>query len=107
MSSGKINTQIKIPNISFHRLHNLGFKYSSYFNCYVFIFPLFFYNRIPTSFCRFRLYKLDNIIEYDIINQNREFMALYYDREFGNAKEFIRHIDYKVHKKLKTMGFIN
>lgn len=101
-----INTQIKIPNISYHRLYNLGFKYSFEYECYVYIFPLFFYYKRPTIFCRLRLYKLDNIIEYDIINQNQDLEAFYYDREYGNADDYIRHIDSKINKKLQVMGFI-
>lgn len=101
-----INKSFHCNSVSTYHLYNLGFRYSPYYECHVLVFPVFFYKKIPTVFCRLRLYRLDNIIEYDIINQNQQPIAFYYDREFGNAKDYIRTINFKVYKKLKSLGFI-
>lgn len=104
MNNKKNKNQYCLLDTSLSYIHNLGFRYSSYYECYIYTFPVAFYNRTPTILCRLRLYKLDNIIEFDIIRMNNEPLAFYYDREFGNAKDYIKKIDSVVNRRIKSMG---
>lgn len=91
---------------SYRNIFNLGFKYSHDYECYIYLFPIIYYNKIPTVWCRVRYYRLDNSLEYDIIKTSGELLAIYHDREFGNAQKYIKKIDNIIRKKFKTMGII-
>ena len=104
MNNKKNKNQYCLLDTGLSYIYNLGFHYSTYYECYIYTFPVVSYNRIPTILCRLRLYKLDNIIEFDIIKTDNRPLALYYDREFGNAKNYIRYIDNRVHRKMRAMG---
>lgn len=86
-------------------LHGLGFHYSVDNENYVLTFPILRYKGRPTLLCKLVYNIVDNTLTYDIINTNNELLALYYDREYGNAEEFIKKIDSIVDRKMKAMGF--
>lgn len=104
MNNKKNKNQYCLLDTGLSYIYNLGFRYSSYYECYIYTFPVNFYNNLPTIFCRLRLYKLDNIIEFDIIKADNKPLAIYYDKEFGNAKNYIKYINNKVYKKMRAMG---
>jgi len=68
-------------------------------------FPIIRYKGRPTLFCRLVYNILDNTLVYDIMKSNKEPLAIYYDREFGNAEDYIKKIDSIVNKKIRAMGF--
>lgn len=90
---------------SYRNIFNLGFKYSHDYECYIYLFPVIAHYKIPCVWCRVRYYRLDNSLEYDIIKASGELLAIYYDREFGNAQKYIKKIDSIVDRKMKAMGF--
>lgn len=104
MNNKNKNKQYCLLDTNVSYIYNLGFRYSSYYECHIYVFPVAHYKKIPTVFCRLRLYKLDNIIEYDIIKPNKSFASFYYDRNYGNAKNYIKYIDNKIYKRMKAMG---
>ena len=99
--------QIKyyLSNPVIYHIRHLGFHYSIDAENYILLFPIFKYKGRPTLFCRLVYNILDNILSYDIIKPNKEPLAIYYNREFGNAKEYIKKIDSIVNRKIKAMGF--
>ena len=97
------NYYIPYP-IPYH-LRQLGFHYSIDNENYSLVFPILRYNGRPTLLCKLVYNIVDNVLSYDIINTNNEPLALYYDREYGNAEEFIKKIDSIVDRKMKAMGF--
>lgn len=99
------NKKYFLPNPTIYHLRQLRFHYSINDEGYVLIFPILKYNKKPTLFCKLVYNKLDNIGAYDIIKTNGERLAIYYNREFGNAENYIKKIDSIVNRKLKTMGF--
>ncbi len=100
-----MNNRYYSPNSTLYHLRQLGFHYSVYDEAYVLLFPIMKYKTRPVLFCKLVYNKLDNSIAYDIIKPNNERLAVYYDREFGNAKNYIKKIDSIVDRKLKAMGF--
>jgi hypothetical protein len=92
-------------NPTIYQIHQLGFHYSIYNEAYILIFPIKRYKRRQTLFCKLVYNILDNTLTYDIINSNNELLALYYDREFGNARNYIKKINSIVNKRIKAMGF--
>lgn len=94
-----------LPYTTPYYLHGLGFHYSVDAENYILLFPIFKYKGRPTLFCRLVYNILDNTLVYDIIKPNKEPLALYYDREFGNAKDYIKKIDSIVNRRIKAMGF--
>ena len=99
--------QIKyyLSNPVIYHIRHLGFHYSIDAENYILLFPIFKYKGRPTLFCRLVYNILDNILSYDIIKPNKEPLAIYYNREFGNAKEYIKKIDSIVNRRIKAMGF--
>lgn len=91
---------------SYRNIFNLGFKYSHDYECYICLFPVIAHYKIPCVWCRVRYYRLDNSLEYDIIKASGELLAIYYNREFGNAQKYIKKIDNIIRKKFKAMGII-
>lgn len=100
-----MNDKYYLPNPTIYYIRHLGFHYSIDAENYILLFPIFKYKGRPTSFCKLVYNILDNKLGYDIINANKEPLALYYDREFGNAEDFIKKIDSIVHRRIRTMGF--
>lgn len=100
-----MNNRYYLTNPTLYYIHQLGFHYSLNDENYILLFPIFKIKGRPTLFCKLVYNIVDNILMYDIIKPNNEHSALYYDREFGNAKEYIRRIDSIVNRKIKAMGF--
>lgn len=100
-----MNDKYYLPNPTIYYIRHLGFHYSIDAENYILLFPIFKYKGKPTSFCKLVYNILDNKLGYDIINANKEPLALYYDREFGNAEDFIKKIDSIVYKRIRIMGF--
>ena len=100
-----MNNKYYLPNPTIYHIRHLGFHYSIDAENYILLFPIFKYKGRPTSFCKLVYNILDNKLDYDIINANKEPLALYYDREFGNAEGYIKKIDSIVNKRIKAMGF--
>ena len=99
--------QIKyyLPNPVIYYIRHLGFHYSIDAENYIMIFPILKYKGRPTLLCRLVYNILDNTLVYDIMKSNKEPLAIYYNREFGNAKEYIKKIDSIVNRRIKAMGF--
>lgn len=100
-----MNNKYYIPYPTPYHLRQLGFHYSIDSENYILTFPILRYKGRPTLLCKLVYNIVDNILSYDIINTNNEPLALYYDREYGNAEEFIKKIDSIVDRKMKAMGF--
>ena len=100
----KIN-KYYLTNPSLYYIYQLGFHYSSYNEGYVLIFPITRYKGRPTLFCKFVYNIVDNILTFVIIRPNNELNSTYYNRMYGNAKDYIKKIDSIVGKKIKSMGF--
>lgn len=103
-----MNNRYYLPYLPYtipYYLHGLGFHYSVNSENYILTFPILRYKGRPTLLCKLVYNILDNILSYDIIKPNKEPLAIYYDREFGNAKDYIKKIDSIVGKKIKSMGF--
>lgn len=100
-----MNDKYYLPNPVIYHIRHLGFHYSIDAENYIMIFPILKYKGRPTLFCRLVYNILDNELHYVIINSNNEPLALYYDREFGNAKDYIKKIDSIVNRRIKSMGF--
>ena len=94
-----------LPYITPYCLYGLGFHYSVDSENYILTFPIIRYKGRPTLLCNLVYNILDNTLHYDIINSNNELLALYYDREFGNARNYIKKIDSIVNRRIKAMGF--
>ena len=94
-----------LPNPVIYHIRHLGFHYSVDSENYILTFPIIRYKGRPTLLCKLVYNILDNELHYDIINSNNELLALYYDREFGNAEDYIKKIDSIVNKRIKEMGF--
>ena len=88
-----------------YHLRQLGFHYSIDNENYSLTFPILRYKGRPTLLCKLVYNIVDNNLLYDIINTNNELLALYYDREYGDAREFIEKIDSIVDRRMKAMGF--
>ena len=99
------NKKYYLLNSSLYNLRQMGFYYSVNDEGYVLLFPIFKYNKKPTLFCKLVYNKLDNIAMYDIIKPNSEWLGIYYNHEFGYAKNYIKKIDSIVDRKMKAMGF--
>lgn len=100
-----MNDKYYLPNPVIYHIRHLGFHYSIDAENYILLFPIFKYKGRPTLFCRLVYNILDNTLVYDIMKSNKEPLALYYDREFGNAEGYIKKIDSIVNKRIKAMGF--
>lgn len=100
-----MNDKYYLPNPTIYYICHLGFHYSIDAENYILLFPIFKYKGRPTLFCRLVYNILDNILSYDIIKPNKDPLAIYYNREFGNAKEYIKKIDSIVNRRIKAMGF--
>lgn len=100
-----MNNKYYLPNPTIYHIRHLGFHYSIDAENYIMIFPILRYKGRPTIFCKLVYNILDNILVYDIMKSNKEPLAIYYNREFGNAKEYIKKIDSIVHRRIRTMGF--
>ncbi len=100
-----MNNRYYLPNPTIYYIRHLGFHYSIDAENYILLFPIIRYKGRPTLLCRLVYNILDNELHYDIINSNNELLALYYDREFGNAEDYIKKIDSIVNKRIKEMGF--
>lgn len=101
----KMNNRYYLPNPTIYHIHQLGFHYSIDAENYILLFPIFKYKGKPTLFCKLVYNIIDNILTYDIINSSKNLLALYYDREFGNAKDYIKKIDSIVKRRIRAMGF--
>ena len=100
-----MNNKYYLSNPTIYYIRHLGFHYSIDAENYIMIFPILRYKGRPTIFCKLVYNILDNRMTYDIIKPNKEPLALYYDREFGNARNYIKKIDSIVNKRIKAMGF--
>ena len=103
-----MNNRYYLPYLPYtipYYLHGLGFHYSVDSENYILTFPILRYKGRPTLFCRLVYNILDNTLVYDIMKSNKEPLAIYYNREFGNAKEYIKKIDSIVNRRIKAMGF--
>lgn len=100
----KIN-KYYLTNPSLYYIYQLGFHYSSYNEGYVLIFPITRYKGRPTLFCKLVYNIVDNILTFVIIRPNNELNSTYYNRTYGNAKNYIKKIDSIVGKRIKSMGF--
>ena len=100
-----MNDKYYLPNPVIYHIRHLGFHYSIDAENYIMIFPILKYKGRPTLLCRLVYNILDNILVYDIMKSNKEPLAIYYNREFGNAKEYIKKIDSIVNRRIKAMGF--
>ena len=100
-----MNNKYYFPNPTPYHLRQLGFHYSIDSENYILTFPILRYKGRPTLLCKLVYNIPDNELHYDIINSNNELLALYYDREFGNARDYIKKIDSIVDRKMKAMGF--
>lgn len=94
-----------LPNPIIYHIRHLGFHYSIDAENYIMIFPILRYKGRPTLFCKLVYNILDNTLVYDIMKSNKEPLAVYYNHEFGNAKEYIKKIDSIVNRRIKAMGF--
>ena len=103
--SDNMNSNYYVPYPTPYHLRQLGFHYLIDNENYVLTFPILRYKGRPILLCKLVYNIVDNTLSYDIINTNNEPLALYYDREYGNAEEFIEKIDSIVDRKMKTMGF--
>lgn len=103
-----MNNRYYLPYLPYtipYYLHGLGFHYSVNSENYILTFPILRYKGRPTLLCKLVYNILDNELRYDIINSNNELLVLYYDREFGNARKYIKKIDSIVNRRIKAMGF--
>lgn len=100
-----MNNKYYLPNPVIYHIRHLGFHYSIDAENYVMIFPILKYKGRPTIFCRLVYNILDNTLVYDIIKPNKDPLALYYNNEFGNVKDYIKKIDSIVNRRIKAMGF--
>ena len=100
-----MNNKYYIPYPTPYHLRQLGFHYSIDNENYSLTFPILRYKGRPTLLCKLVYNIVDNNLLYDIINTNNELLALYYDREYGDAREFIEKIDSIVDRRMKAMGF--
>ena len=103
--SNIMNSNYYVPYPTPYHLRQLGFHYLIDNENYVLTFPILRYKGRPTLLCKLVYNIVDNKLLYDIINTNNELLALYYDREYGDAREFIEKIDSIVDRKMKAMGF--
>ena len=85
----KIN-KYYLTNPSLYYIYQLGFHYSSYDEGYVLIFPITRYKGRPTLFCKLVYNIVDNILTFVIIRPNNELNSTYYNRMYGNAKDYIK-----------------
>lgn len=100
-----MNSNYYVPYPTPYHLRQLGFHYLIDNENYSLTFPILRYKGRPTLLCKLVYNIVDNNLLYDIINTNNELLALYYDREYGDAKEFIEKIDSIVDRRMKAMGF--
>lgn len=100
-----MNNKYYLINPTLYYIHQLGFHYSLNDENYILLLPIFKIKGKPALICKLVYNIVDNILMYDIIKPNNEHSALYYDREFGNAKEYIKRIDSIVNRKIKAMEF--
>lgn len=100
-----MNDKYYLPNPVIYHIRHLGFHYSIDAENYIMMFPILKYKRRPTLFCRLVYNILDNVMMYDIIKSNKEPLAIYYNREYGNAEDYIKKIDSIVNRRIKAMGF--
>ena len=103
--SDNMNSNYYVPYPTPYHLRQLGFHYLIDNENYSLTFPILRYKGRPTLLCKLVYNIVDNKLLYDIINTNNELLALYYDREYGDAREFIEKIDSIVDRKMKAMGF--
>lgn len=103
--SDNMNSNYYVPYPTPYHLRQLGFHYLIDNENYSLTFPILRYKGRPTLLCKLVYNIVDNKLLYDIINTNNELLALYYDREYGDAREFIKKIDSIVDRKMKAMGF--
>lgn len=95
-----------ISTLPLYKLYKRGFKYSLKDEGYIYTFPVVSYKRYPTIFCKITVRDIDDQVDIDVVHPDGERWALYYNRKFGNTKNYIEGIDKKIHSKMNKLGFI-
>lgn len=100
-----INNTYYLPNNTSENLYKLGFKYSVYDEGYIYIFPIEKYKNKSIILCKLYVDDFIGRTEISVIKPSGNFYSLYYNRQFGNAEDFLERIDRKISDRLRKMGF--
>ena len=92
-------------DLSKSKLKELGFRYDSKADCYVYKFPVYNYKKQPVLFCKIWVDNEEdrNIIMYGVFEANDTLYPGYYNDEYG-YNITIEEIDKAILHKLKDLG---
>lgn len=86
-------------------LKKIGFKpIDDEEETYMYSFPVLFYGKIPTLFCRLLVYEDSNKVQIDVLNPDGTAYAPFYYVEYGNYVSILNDINKNISKKLKKLG---
>lgn len=91
-------------SLSKKRMQEIGFRYDRKFDDYIYSFPVYFHNKIPTIFCKLGIKEYDNEVFFNIYS-NDNIYAPYYNRGY-DYNNVVATIDINIEKELKRLGAV-
>lgn len=89
--------------LSYKQQKNLGFRYDSKLEEYVYEFPVYPYKGRPSIVCKLGINEDTNEVWWNICDTIGHTYSAYYNRDYGKSK-IIPIIDRNIEKELKKIG---
>lgn len=90
-------------DVSYKQQKELGFRYDSKLNEYVYEFPVYLYKGRPNIVCKLGINEDNNEVWYQVCDTEGRTYSAYYNRKYGKSK-VIPVIDRNIKKQLNKLG---
>lgn len=85
------------------KLKDNGFRYDFQEKCYTYDFPVYKYKRKSLIFCKVFAYEDDKTIRLEIVENNNNLYASYYNRKYGK-NDLLGDIDIAIKREFNKLG---
>lgn len=90
-------------DITINQMKKLGFRYDSKLDDYIYKFPVYKHNKVPTLFCKLGIDEETNRIWFNVYDANDTIYSPYYDRKYGK-NSIIPIVEKNISNELKKLG---
>lgn len=98
------NQKLIITEYCKSNLKKLGFVFDNKLECWIYSFPVRYWKRMPTLFCRVRISRDKDCVAVDVLDTFDQLYPAFYHIEYGCYGEFLDMAKKKIAYKLDSLG---
>lgn len=98
------NSKLIITDYCRDNLKKLGFTFNHRLECWAYTFPIRYWKRMPTLFCRVRISRDKECVAVDVIDSFEQLYPAFCYPEYGVYGDFIEATKRKITYKLDALG---